>query len=152
MTASKYLAVTVPLLFLSGMALTGALKICNISIINAGGKKITARVEIADTWQKRNHGLMFRRVLDKNGGMLFVFPETRLRSFWMKNTYVPLTIAYIDDRGIITQLLDMRPLDTSVTYNSEKPARFALEMKQGWFKRHKISIGSRVLLNGCISQ
>ncbi len=70
----------------------------------------------------------------------------------MKNTYVPLTIAYINDSGIITQLIDMRPLDTSVTYNSKKPARYALEMKQGWFKRHKIRKGSRVLLNGCIGQ
>lgn len=125
---------------------------CDLEIVNTGGRKVKARVEIADTYQKRQHGLMFRRSLDKNSGMLFMFPYSRHRSFWMKNTYLPLSIAYINEKGIIIRILQMKPLDTSVTYDSKGPARYALEMNQGWFKKNRIKRGCRVLLNGCIGQ
>lgn len=152
MTGSKTFFAALIFLFLADTAMSGIYRTCRLSIINSAGTRVYARVEIADTLQKRNHGLMFRQSLDKNSGMLFIFFGTRHRSFWMKNTLIPLTIAYIDEKGIITQLIKMRPLDASVTYESEKPAKYALEMKQGWFRKHKIRKGSRVLLNGCIGQ
>ena len=125
---------------------------CRLTITNSQGKPVVAEVAIADTPALRHQGLMFRRILDKNEGMLFVFPKAQALNFWMKNTYIPLTIAYIDSRGIIREMYDMKPLDISVRYASKRPARYALEMSRGWFGRNNITIGSKIQLNGCIGK
>jgi len=127
-------------------------KSCVITIKNADSKKITAHVEIADNEDSRQRGLMFRRILDENEGMIFVFPSERKQNFWMKNTYIPLSIAYIGTNGIINEIYEMEPLDISVTYPSKKPAQYALEMKSGWFERNNIKTGCSINLNGCIGK
>lgn len=129
-----------------------SLRKCEIILKSDSGQKKTVTVEIADTDETRNKGLMFRKELARNAGMLFVFSDSRKRSFWMKNTYIPLDIAYIDDGGIINEIYTMKPLDYSIIYNSIKPARFALEVNAGWFKDNNISAGSKIELYGCVSK
>jgi uncharacterized membrane protein (UPF0127 family) len=128
------------------------LRLCRLSIENDNGKKVNVTVEIAETEQSRNRGLMFREKMDFNRGMLFVFERSKTRSFWMKNTYIPLDIAYIDKNGTINEIYTMKPLDYSIIYNSIKPAMFALEVNAGWFKKNNISAGSKIEFYGCISK
>lgn len=103
----------------------------------------TVRAEIASTEATRARGLMYRRKMKKNDGMLFVYPSPEPLSFWMKNTYLPLTIAYIDKRGTIVHLEDMQPLTTK-SHPSPKPVPYALEMNQGWFAANDIKVGDKV--------
>jgi uncharacterized protein len=100
-------------------------------------------VEIAATFETRMTGLMHRFSLKPDHGMLFVFREPRPQAFWMKNTYVALSIAYIDDKGRILNIEDMAP-QTETAHPSNGPALYALEMKKGWFKEHGIDAGAAV--------
>ena len=100
-------------------------------------------VEVADTDAARATGLMHRRMLPENRGMLFVFPHAAPQSFWMMNTYIPLSIAFIDEAGVIINIADMNPL-TTATHSSAKPAKYALEMNQGWFAKRGIKSGARI--------
>lgn len=104
---------------------------------------IEIRVEIADDADERQQGLMFRESLEENQGMLFVYPEQRTLGFWMKNTLIPLDIAYIDREGRIVDIQQMEP-QTTETHNSAAPAMYALEMNQGWFEANGIRVGDLV--------
>lgn len=88
---------------------------------------------------------MFRSGLAPDSGMLFVFDREEIRFFWMKNTWIPLSIAYIRSDGVITDILEMAPGDTTTRYPSTRPARFALEMNAGWFLARDIRPGDTVL-------
>jgi hypothetical protein len=101
------------------------------------------RVELADYPDARRVGLMFRDSLPENQGMLFVFQKKQPLSFWMRNTKIPLDIAFLADDGTIFQIEPMQPLDEG-HHVSREPARFALEVNQGWFSRHQIRVGDRV--------
>ncbi|MCL2519415.1 MAG: DUF192 domain-containing protein [Spirochaetaceae bacterium] len=105
----------------------------------------TILVEVADTSDSRALGLMHRRSLPANNGMLFVFPDEAIRSFWMHNTYIPLSIAYIDRDGRIRSIHDMTPLSRA-TIQSTLPVMYALEVNQGFFERHNITVGDRVII------
>jgi uncharacterized membrane protein (UPF0127 family) len=107
---------------------------------------IPISVEVADSDFLRDRGLMFRQSMGEDEGMLFIFPEADQRGFWMKNTYIPLSIAFLDDRGVILNIADMSPHDLKTTH-SEGPSRCALEMNQGWFERNGIVPGSRILVS-----
>ena len=102
-------------------------------------------VEVVRTPADRIRGLMFRTELAPDSGMLFVFDSPAVRGFWMKNTLIPLSIAYFDTAGIIADLLHMAPLDTTTSYPSSRPVRYALETNQGWFQTHGIRPGDTVL-------
>ena len=112
---------------------------------NSAGEEIRLQVEIADTDEKRSQGLMFRKKLDVNSGMLFVFSQDQYMNFWMKDTYIPLSIAFIDKKGKITEILHMKPLDDSIIYSSKAKARYALEVNLGWFSKNSINVGCRIL-------
>jgi hypothetical protein len=127
-------------------------KRCLIYLISENGHKVKLNSEIADTPSGREKGLMFKKSMKESDGMLFVFDREQKLNFWMKNTYIPLDIAYIDKNGIINEIYHMKPLDVSLTYNSMKPAMFALEVNLGWFERHKIKTGSKIEFNGCLSK
>lgn len=86
---------------------------------------------------------MHRKKLSDNHGMLFKFPYSNYQSFWMKNTYIPLDIAFLDDNGKILQIENMTPLNTRAI-SSYTPCKYALEVNKGWFKSNNISIGSIV--------
>lgn len=105
--------------------------------------KAKLKAEVAADNNTRTVGLMNRFSLQPDHGMLFVFAQSQPLAFWMKNTYVPLSIAYLNDKGVILNILDMKAHDES-THPSAGPAMFALEMKQGWFKDRGIVAGNRV--------
>ncbi|MCS7258553.1 MAG: DUF192 domain-containing protein [candidate division WOR-3 bacterium] len=110
--------------------------------IGLGNKKI--QVEVADTPEKRFYGLMDREFLGENEGMLFVFETSGIYSFWMKNTKIPLSIAFITDNGIITEIYEMIPYEEKISYKPSTPVRYALEMNRGWFFRNGIKAGDVV--------
>ncbi|MYL07594.1 MAG: DUF192 domain-containing protein, partial [Gemmatimonadales bacterium] len=97
----------------------------------------------ADDADERQRGLMFRESLEENQGMLFVYPEQRILGFWMRNTLIPLDIAYIDREGRIVDIQQMEP-QTTETHDSAAPAMYALEMNQGWFEANGIRIGDLI--------
>ncbi len=104
---------------------------------------------VADTDSRRSDGLMFVTKLPENTGMLFVFDNEQPLSFWMKNTMIPLAIGFLDSKGVLVDVQEMEigkslmSLDVP-SYQSRKPARFALEMNKGWFAKHKIKIGAKL--------
>ena len=104
----------------------------------------TLTAEIAATEEHRATGLMHRFSLAPDSGMLFVFDVPRVQSFWMRNTYIPLSIAFIDANGTILNIEDMQPKDERPTFSST-PALYALEMRKGWFAQKGITAGARVL-------
>jgi len=106
-----------------------------------GGVEI--QVEVADDANERAVGLMYRESLPENQGMLFVYPGERPLGFWMKNTLIPLDIAYADAQGRIIDIQHMEPL-TEDTYDSGGPAQYALEMNLGWFAANGVTIGDRI--------
>lgn len=103
-------------------------------------------VEVADTPDTRRRGLMHRTELDERHGMLFVFEESAMRAFWMKNTPLPLSIAYIDERWVIREIHDMEPLSLEPV-PSREPARYALEVNQSTFSRLGIRVGHRLIVS-----
>ena len=105
---------------------------------------IPIKLEIANTPEKIQRGLMFRDRLDENCGMIFIFPDLQERSFWMRNTKIPLSIAYADHHGTILNIEDMNPFDETRVL-SYGPAMCALEMNQGWFEKNGIKPGHKIM-------
>ena len=105
--------------------------------------KEKAVVEVVDTEQQRATGLMNRFSLQPDHGMLFVFDRPQPLAFWMKNTYIPLSIAFVDADGTILNIEDMKPQDES-THWSRGSALYAVEMKQGWFRGKNVEPGAKV--------
>lgn len=103
-------------------------------------------VELAATPAARACGLSHRDHLPQDNGMLFIFPEPRPLTFWMKDTRIPLSIAFLDASGEILEIQSMVPMLTEPLYESPGPAKYALEVNQGWFKRHGIAAGDRVVM------
>jgi len=111
---------------------------------NAATVEIT--VEIARTDEERATGLMFRKTLPDGQGMIFVFDRDQQLSFWMKNTVIPLSIAYIASDGRIVDILDMQPNDLNSVVSS-RSVRYALEVPQGWFGRVNVKPGDIVKID-----
>ena len=147
-----YFPILIAALLFPAALFSGERKTCTLLIINSENRKVSVSVERANTESLRQKGLMFRSDLEENRGMLFIFPDEDYRTFWMKNTCIPLSIAYINRRGVITQILDMKPLDTSIVYPSHEPVQFALEVPVGWFSRNGIRAGCSVMFDGCLSK
>lgn len=101
------------------------------------------KAEVAITPEQQATGMMYRREMPGNEGMLFVNDGAGMRCFWMKNTLVPITIAFIADDGTIVNLADMAP-QSEQSHCSAKPVRYALEMKQGWFDKRGLKAGLRL--------
>jgi uncharacterized membrane protein (UPF0127 family) len=120
-----------------------------IVFASLGDKAI--RLEVANNPSSRAIGLMHRTEMSEDQGMLFVFPKTELLSFWMKNTLIPLSLGYFDGELRLLETHDMKPNQTSEVYNSQKPAKYALEVNVGWFKKNKIELGSYLILDRKIS-
>ena len=109
--------------------------------LSAGMYQIDAQV--AQTPQQHQIGLMFRKEMPQTEGMIFVFDRPATQCFWMRNTLLPLTAAFVADDGRIVNLADMKPM-TEDSHCSEEPVRFVLEMNQGWFARKNIKKGDRL--------
>tara|TARA_B100000686_G_C16531693_1_gene832651 strand:+ start:326 stop:805 length:480 start_codon:yes stop_codon:yes gene_type:complete len=97
-------------------------------------------VEVAADAQARTLGLMHREHMDENKGMIFIFNAPSIQKFWMRNTLIALSIAFLDDSGRILQIEDMKPKDERRTVSKDK-VRYVLEMNQGWFERHGVTVG-----------
>ena len=109
--------------------------------LSAGVYQITAQV--AQTPSERSTGLMFRKEMPQSEGMLFIFEQPSMQCFWMKNTFLPLTAAFVADNGEIVNLIDMQP-HSEAPHCSSKPVRYVLEMHQGWFAKKSIKAGARL--------
>lgn len=107
-------------------------------------KDARAFAEVVSKPEDRNLGLMFRRSLAPDSGMLFVFDTDDFQRFWMKNTLIPLSIAFVTRDSLITDILEMAPLDTTTPYLSSKAVRYAIEMNSGWFQTHGLKPGDTV--------
>jgi len=101
------------------------------------------RAEVAYTFETRAQGLMFRKHLGPNEGMFFIFPQSELHCMWMKNTPIPLSVAFVDEKGKIVSISDMRP-QTETSHCAAAPAKFALEMPAGWFATKGIKPGTTI--------
>ena len=112
-----------------------------IATINIGIHLIQAELAIAD--EERAQGLMFREKMGQNEGMVFRFSSAREVCMWMKNTPLPLSVAFIDESGGIINIEDMQPHSTA-EHCSKKPVRFVLEMNQGWFAKKGLKSGSKI--------
>ncbi|MDQ3923290.1 MAG: DUF192 domain-containing protein [Actinomycetota bacterium] len=116
-----------------------------VAIDASGGQRVEVEVEIADDYAERQRGLMERTELAENAGMLFVFDREQQLSFWMRNTLIPLSIAYIDAEERIIDIQNMQPLDET-GHPSAEPAMYALEVNQGFFDERGVRVGDGVAL------
>lgn len=125
---------------------TKKLPTTDIVIQKENGETLTVNAEIAKTQEQRARGFMERKNIPSGTGMLFIFESDQILSFWMKDTPSPLSIAYIDSRGTIRDIFDMKPysLDAIVSTSS---VRYALEVPQGWFSKNGIKAGDKVILD-----
>jgi uncharacterized membrane protein (UPF0127 family) len=133
--------------FLAAVALAAAASLAHADVafktmtIKVGPHPL--KVEIAAAEPERMQGLMFRDKLGRNDGMLFIFDEDAYHSMWMKNTLIPLSVAFVDSDGRILNILDMQPR-TLDTHMAAGPARYAIETNKGWFEDNKVKPGEKV--------
>ena len=111
--------------------------------IRLGAGMHVIQAELAQSPEERSIGLMFRKTMATNDGMLFAFKQAGQQCFWMKNTLLPLSIAFIGEDGSVVNLDDMKPL-TLDGHCSKKPVRYVLEMNDGWFAKRGIKAGSKI--------
>ena len=109
--------------------------------LNAGMHLL--QVQLAQDFAQRQIGLMWRKEMPQNEGMLFIFEQPGVQCFWMRNTLLPLTAAFVMDDGTIVNLADMKPMNDD-SHCSKKPVRFVLEMNQGWFAKRNIQAGFKL--------
>ena len=126
-----------------------------IVVIGGEGEGVELTVELARTAEERSRGLMFRDELAEDGGMLFVYVDDTEAGFWMKDTLIPLSIAFIAADGTILDIQDMEP-QSEDTHRPPEAYRYALEVNQGWFREHGFATGDRVeipdLVNGATAR
>jgi uncharacterized membrane protein (UPF0127 family) len=130
------------------VALCGPACAQEVPQMNLGRTQLTAGMhlidaQVAQTAQQRQIGLMHRREMPQHEGMLFIFEQPATQCFWMKNTLLPLTAAFVADDGTIVNLVDMKP-QTEDSHCSAKPVRYVLEMNQGWFARKNLKAGTKL--------
>lgn len=121
-----------------------------VKIISADGLKTAAiKVEVADNAVERARGLMERQGLSPDSGMLFVFPEPQILTFWMKNTRIPLEIVFFDQDGLFVNAMQMEPCkdDPCTRYSSQALAQYAIELPPGFREKNSIGVGSKLDLN-----
>jgi hypothetical protein len=118
------------------------------AVITTAQARVSVQVEIADTETAREQGLMFRRRLAPRAGMAFVWRQDVKSAFWMKNTLIPLSIAFYDRKGRIVRILDMAPCraDPCAVYDPKATYRGALEVNRGAFRRWKVHVGDRIVV------
>lgn len=124
----------------AGMAVAASTAWAQMPVMTLGAGMHLIHAEVANTYENRMQGLMYRKSLGANEGMLFVFTEDDKHCMWMKNTYVPLSVAFMDANGKIVSIHDMEP-QTENSHCAAGVARYALEMSKGWFKSKGIAAG-----------
>lgn len=112
---------------------------------NSKGVDIVLDCEVARSEKDKERGLMFRKAMPKNRGMIFVYRKPEEMNFWMQNTVIPLSIAYVHERLFISSIHDMKPFSLDIV-SSETPVLYAVEANQGWFKSNSILPGNRMTI------
>jgi uncharacterized membrane protein (UPF0127 family) len=115
----------------------------NLPVVQLSAGMHGIRAQVAATPEQRATGLMFRREMPPHEGMLFVFEQASVQCFWMKNTLLPLSIAFVADDGTVVNIADMQPQSLE-SHCSTKPVRYVLEMNQGWFAKRGIKPGFKL--------
>jgi uncharacterized membrane protein (UPF0127 family) len=114
-----------------------------LPVVELGAGMHVIRAELADTFATRTQGLMHRKSLGQNAGMLFDFKRAEIHCMWMKNTLIPLSVAFVDESGAIINIADMQP-HSEDSHCAARPARYALEMNRGWFAKRGIKPGMKL--------
>ena len=109
-----------------------------------------SELDVVSKFEDRKRGLMLKESIPKNYGMFFVWPYEKKQCMWMKDTYVPLSVAYVDGKGKIIEIYDMVPLSKN-SVCSNKAAKYALEVNSGWFEENKIEIGDVIKIKTILS-
>lgn len=120
-------------------------EIWRIVFHNAKGQDVVLDCEVARSEKDKERGLMFRKAMPKNRGMIFVYRKPEEMNFWMQNTIIPLSIAYVHERLFISSIHDMKPFSLDIV-SSETPVLYAVEVNQGWFKSNSILPGNRMTI------
>lgn len=142
MTFFKCIFVSVALA-VSGIALAQESPQLNLQRIKLSAGMHRIDTQVAATPEQRQTGLMWRKEMPQHEGMLFVFEQPSQQCFWMKNTLLPLTAAFVDNDGTVVNLADMKP-QTTDPHCSAKPVRYVLEMNKGWFAKKGIKAGYKL--------
>ncbi len=128
----------------AGALLAAGAALAQLATIQLSAGIHLVHAELANTFESRATGLMHRRSLGPNQGMLFVFPDPEIQCMWMKNTLIPLSVAFIDADGAVLNIAEMKP-QTETTHCAAAPAKYALEMTSGWFAAKGVKPGARIL-------
>jgi uncharacterized membrane protein (UPF0127 family) len=131
------------LLAVAGSAVADEAPQMNLPVVQLQAGMHNIRAQVALTPDQRATGLMHRREMPQHEGMLFVFEQPSLQCFWMKNTLLPLSIAFLADDGTVVNIDEMKP-QTLDSHCSDKPVRFVLEMNQGWFAKRGVKPGFKL--------
>jgi uncharacterized protein len=127
----------------AALAAAASTALAQMPVMQLSAGMYLVRAEVANTFDTRGTGLMFRKSLAANEGMLFVFPEAERHCMWMKNTLIPLSVAFIDAAGTIVSVSEMQP-QTETTHCAAAPAKYALEMNRGWFATKGLKAGTPI--------
>jgi hypothetical protein len=130
-------------IFLLLMALPAAAARAQLPTVELGAGMHLIRAEVADSMNTRMIGLMHRKSMPQNAGMVFVFEEKATHCMWMKDTLIPLSVAFIDESGTIVNIADMQP-HSEQSHCAARPVRYALEMNRGWFAQRGIGPGMKL--------
>lgn len=128
---------------LACLCIAGSAAAADFPVVELAAGMYRIEAEVAHTFAGRAQGLMHRRDMADQRGMLFVFPDTAVHCMWMRNTLIPLSVAFLDDEGGVINIEDMAPR-TEDNHCAARPARYALEMNRGWFERRGIAKGARI--------
>ncbi len=131
------------LLFASSFSVSGKLAAAGMPVVRLTAGVHIVQAELAADQPSRMEGLMHRTALGQNNGMLFVFDEAQIYCMWMKNTLIPLSVAFLDDKGAILNIAQMEP-QSERTHCAARPASYALEMNRGWFESRGIRAGALI--------
>jgi uncharacterized protein len=137
----KYLAIGAMLFIGIAHGEVEAPKLPKITLGVGGVHKVVA--EVASIPSDRAQGLMYRKKLNDHEGMLFVYPQPHVTGMWMKNTLIPLSVAFIDEHGVIINVEEMKP-ETLDAHMAKGPAKYSLEMNSGWFKKRHLGPGTKI--------
>lgn len=143
MIAPRRLVSAMALLLASGLTAAQGVPQMNLPVVQLQAGMHIIRAQVASTPEQMATGLMFRRDMPQHEGMLFAYDQPAVHCFWMKNTFIPLSIAFIADDGTIVNIADMQAHSLD-SHCAAKPVRYALEMNQGWFARKGFKPGMRL--------